>query len=181
MTDLGVKLAASLVLARAQAAQEIAEATGMSVDIAYREIKEQEAAQQVAAQATQAEDIHVGDTPPAAPKPKKKRLPMPPKPGSAGFVIDDELIERAGIVYNAGKPICPGCGHPMWDNRGDKKNPKGPDFRCQNKQHTDDTNPKFGFGIWLKNYVYDGETRTLPGMQDLDLAPADVVNELPWE
>ena len=28
---------------------------------------------------------------------------------------------------------CPKCGGPMWDNRGRKKNPKGPDFSCKDK------------------------------------------------
>lgn len=28
-------------------------------------------------------------------------------------------------------PDCPDCGGPMWDNRGSKKNPKQPDFKCK--------------------------------------------------
>jgi len=27
--------------------------------------------------------------------------------------------------------VCPVCGGAMWDNRQDKKNPKGPDFTCK--------------------------------------------------
>src|SRR5689334_2873775 len=31
---------------------------------------------------------------------------------------------------------CPQCGAEVWDNRGKKKNPKGPDFKCrQNSEH----------------------------------------------
>lgn len=31
---------------------------------------------------------------------------------------------------------CPECGAEVWDNRGKKKNPKGPDFKCkQNTEH----------------------------------------------
>jgi hypothetical protein len=30
-------------------------------------------------------------------------------------------------------PPCPKCGTAMWDNRGNKKNPNGPDFRCSDK------------------------------------------------
>lgn len=28
---------------------------------------------------------------------------------------------------------CPNCGGGLWDNRGKKKNPKAPDFKCKNK------------------------------------------------
>jgi hypothetical protein len=30
-------------------------------------------------------------------------------------------------------PHCEKCGSEMWDNRKDKKNPKGPDFKCKDK------------------------------------------------
>ena len=36
---------------------------------------------------------------------------------------------------------CPQCGGEMWDNRGDKKNPRGPDFKCKD--------PDCGKAIWL--------------------------------
>ena len=29
---------------------------------------------------------------------------------------------------------CPICNGPMWDNRINKKNPKGPDWKCKDKQ-----------------------------------------------
>ncbi len=29
---------------------------------------------------------------------------------------------------------CPDCGGPMWDNRVNKKNPKGPDWKCKSKE-----------------------------------------------
>lgn len=32
---------------------------------------------------------------------------------------------------------CPKCGGEMWDNRGTKKNPKQPDFKCKDKQTCD--------------------------------------------
>ena len=28
---------------------------------------------------------------------------------------------------------CPKCGGEMWDNRVNKKNPKGPDYKCKDK------------------------------------------------
>jgi hypothetical protein len=35
-------------------------------------------------------------------------------------------------------PACPACGGEMWDNRKGKKNPKGPDFRCKDKECLDE-------------------------------------------
>ncbi len=37
---------------------------------------------------------------------------------------------------------CPDCNGAMWDNRGDKRNPKSPDFKCKNQQ--------CGKAIWEK-------------------------------
>ena len=44
---------------------------------------------------------------------------------------------------NVMEPIdtCQKCGGPVWDNRVDKKNPKGPDFKCKDKD--------CGEGFWL--------------------------------
>lgn len=36
-------------------------------------------------------------------------------------------------------PPCPQCGGEMWDNRGRKKNPKQADFRCKDKNCTDES------------------------------------------
>jgi len=38
---------------------------------------------------------------------------------------------------------CPICAGPMWDNTVDKKNPKGPDYKCKNKE--------CGHAVWLDN------------------------------
>ena len=43
---------------------------------------------------------------------------------------------------------CPKCGGPMWDNRKDKKNPKGPDLKCRDKDGCD-------HAIWLKSWRDD--------------------------
>ncbi len=45
--------------------------------------------------------------------------------------------------------LCPSCGSEMWDNTVNKKNPKGPDFKCKNKDCIDE---KTGMvtAIWLK-------------------------------
>ena len=34
----------------------------------------------------------------------------------------------------AGVPVCAYCGGQVWDNRKNKKSPKGPDFKCKDKQ-----------------------------------------------
>jgi hypothetical protein len=44
---------------------------------------------------------------------------------------------------------CEKCGGPVWDNRKNKKNPKGPDFKC--KDATCAT------AYWLKDLFVDGE------------------------
>ena len=41
---------------------------------------------------------------------------------------EDELIS-----INEAQPLCPKCGDDMWDNMENKKNPKGPDFKCKTK------------------------------------------------
>lgn len=46
-------------------------------------------------------------------------------------------------------PNCPQCGGPMWDNRTNKKNPKAPDFKCQEKvKPCKDASGKWAFGMW---------------------------------
>lgn len=46
-------------------------------------------------------------------------------------------------------PPCPGCGGPMWDNRGRKKNPKAPDFKCKDKSCVDAKG--YNTGCWEKD------------------------------
>jgi hypothetical protein len=41
---------------------------------------------------------------------------------------------------------CPKCGGEMWDNRGKKKNPKAPDFRCKNPNCKDEKG--YVTGLW---------------------------------
>jgi hypothetical protein len=50
---------------------------------------------------------------------------------------------------SAAVPPCPQCGGEMWDNRGKKKNPKGPDFKCKDKECKDDKG--YGTGLWEKD------------------------------
>lgn len=40
----------------------------------------------------------------------------------------------APAQQGAGVPSCPVCGGAMWDNRGRKRNPNAPDFRCRDRQ-----------------------------------------------
>lgn len=55
-------------------------------------------------------------------------------------------------VQNAGDvPACPQCGGEMWDNRGKKKNPKAPDFRCKNENCLDAKG--YQTGVWERDLV----------------------------
>lgn len=46
-------------------------------------------------------------------------------------------------------PACPQCGGDMWDNRGRKKNPKAPDFKCKDKSCVDAKG--YNTGCWEKD------------------------------
>lgn len=44
-----------------------------------------------------------------------------------------EIVRR--IMQDPASAICPACEEVgFWDNRTNKKNPKGPDFKCKNKE-----------------------------------------------
>lgn len=60
-----------------------------------------------------------------------------------------EKVQRMGGTPaqggSAGALICPACGESdMWDNRENKKNPRGPDLKCKDKS--------CDHAIWLKDY-----------------------------
>jgi len=73
---------------------------------------------------------------------------------------------------------CPQCGSAMWDNRKDKKNPKGPDLKCKDKA--------CGEAIWLDGWrddlleevraAHEAEAIT---MQDLSRAEDAVATLVP--
>lgn len=45
-------------------------------------------------------------------------------------------------------PPCPQCGGAMFDNRGNKKSPTGPDFTCRDKECKNDKG--YRTGVWLE-------------------------------
>ena len=49
---------------------------------------------------------------------------------------------RAPAAAPAAPSGCPKCGGEMWNNIGNKKNPKGPDFKCKDKD--------CGEAVWLQ-------------------------------
>ena len=51
---------------------------------------------------------------------------------ASGTVADDIAAVEA-VLGESAEPMCPKCKGKMWDNRKDKKNPKGPDFKCRDK------------------------------------------------
>ena len=73
------------------------------------------AVQRTAAKVAQAFDAEPHEPPVRAPA---QRISQPP-------------AERP--KYGPDVPNCEKCGGAMWDNRIDKKNPKGPDFKCKDK------------------------------------------------
>jgi len=54
--------------------------------------------------------------------------------------------------------LCPVCNGDMYDNRTTKKNPKGPDYRCKDKnckyqldqESGEYVESQYGTGVWLK-------------------------------
>src|SRR5690348_10004917 len=47
-----------------------------------------------------------------------------------------ETAQTIPLPESAGKPGCPKCGGPMWDNRLSKRNAKAPDFKCRDRSCT---------------------------------------------
>lgn len=56
-----------------------------------------------------------------ATRPEQAQQPAP-APAAQSAPADDGEV-----------PSCPKCGGAMWDNRGRKRNPKAPDFKCRDK------------------------------------------------
>lgn len=54
-------------------------------------------------------------------------------------------------------PKCPKCGGEMYDNRGSKKNPKAPDFKCKDTDCLNDNG--FVTGAWERDYDKDGKLK----------------------
>lgn len=57
----------------------------------------------------------------AVPNPQGVRVATQPTAAPASTLTDTTLVS------------CPVCGGQMWDRRKDKKNPRAPDFACQNR------------------------------------------------
>lgn len=72
------------------------------------------------------------------------------------------------IEYEPNFP-CPECqGEKVWDNRENKLNPKGPDFKCANKENC-------GLAMWIIDKPKDkpkAKSATLKGL-DVPLPPKE--------
>lgn len=69
--------------------------------------------------------------------------------------------------------VCPKCGGPVWDNRENKKNPKGPDWTCKDKECK---TGKFVTAGWAeKSGPVQGDG---PGMERDVPPPED--DDVPW-
>lgn len=82
-------------------------------------------------------------------------------------------------------PPCPACGGEMWDNRTNKKNPKGADFTCKQKNGHCVTDKGFKTGLWLKDLkpspvMAQAMSRTLAEMPAALGGDADEGDGLPF-
>lgn len=72
---------------------------------------------------------------------------------------------------------CPKCGGPIWDNRTNKKNPKGPDWSCKDKTCTDG---KFVTAGWCEKPKDAPKAGGGPGMEEGIPLPEGGDDDLPW-
>jgi hypothetical protein len=73
------------------------------------------------------------------------------------------------MPINAADVRCPKCQGPVWDERPNKKNPKGPDFKCKDQNCKDDKGYKTG--IWERDLA----------KAQTPAPAANVKQPLPWE
>jgi hypothetical protein len=63
-------------------------------------------------------------------RPSVGRMPVVSDAGANGAL---EMAAPASLLTDTDMVGCPKCGGPMWDNRLTKRNPKAPDYKCQNR------------------------------------------------
>jgi Rad52/22 family double-strand break repair protein len=56
-----------------------------------------------------------------------------PVPGVVPAATDAATTPPASLLTDMDVVSCPKCGGRMWDNRLTKRNPKAPDYKCQNR------------------------------------------------
>lgn len=74
--------------------------------------------------------------------------------------------------------VCPKCGGPVWDNRENKKNPKGPDWTCKDKECK---TGKFVTAGWAEKTAPQ-PTKSEgagPGL-DTDIPEPEETDDIPW-
>lgn len=77
--------------------------------------------------------------------------------------------QQQGAPARSPVPACPNCGGEMYDNRGNKRNPKAPDFRCKDKSCVDDRG--FTTGAWEEDRKPAPASRRAPA-RTKELVPA---------
>ena len=76
-------------------------------------------------------------------------------------------------------PACPQCGGEMWDNRGRKKNPKAPDFRCKNENCLDAKG--YQTGVWERDLKAEAvPSPVVPSSPDATFDAQDRTSDLPF-
>jgi hypothetical protein len=76
-----------------------------------------------------------------------------------------------------GVPSCPKCGGAMWDNREKKQNPKGPDFKCKDKECKDDKG--YTTSLWLRDLKKNTAYAEAHAVRDAFDAAAVDFNKMP--
>jgi hypothetical protein len=90
---------------------------------------------------------------------------VPPQAAPAAVKRDD--TSPAPSQAPVAVPPCPQCGGEMWDNRGKKKNPKGADFTCKQKNGECVNDKGFKTGLWEKDLKKgNGRPNALAGRND---------------
>ena len=80
----------------------------------------------------------------------EKTSPAPPQRPTGGRTSKPTKARRAPDDDEV--PECDYCGGDVWDNRGDKRTPKSPDYKCRSKQ--------CGGAAWMQD---DGSLRWVEG------------------
>lgn len=102
----------------------------------------------------------------------------PQKPHERVLPPKDEVPRPRSVIAGAIPEVCPKCGGPVWDNRENKKNPKGPDWTCKDKECK---TGKFVTAGWAEKTAPQ-PTKSEgagPGL-DTDIPEPEETDDLPW-
>ena len=106
--------------------------------------------------------------------PPASRLTQDTKVVAADVIPRPRSVESGKVIPE----VCPKCGGPVWDNRENKKNPKGPDWTCKDKECK---TGKFVTAGWAEKTAPQ-PTKSEgagPGL-DTDIPEPEETDDIPW-